>query len=102
MPLDLHVFLPEAEFLACRDTQLFAHEINARNHFGDRVFHLQACVHLNEVELAVLVEEFEGACASIADLLAGRDAGRTDSIALLFGNARRRRLLDHFLMPALH
>ena len=63
---------------------------------------LQARVHLDEVELAVLVEELDRAGAAIVELLHG--AWRTivaDLLALLGVEGRRGRLLPDLLVPAL-
>jgi ABC-type phosphate/phosphonate transport system ATPase subunit len=35
------------------------HQIDAGDHLGDRMLHLQAGVHFDEVELAVFIEEFD-------------------------------------------
>jgi hypothetical protein len=43
-------------------------QIDPGDRLGDRMLHLQAGVHLDEVELAVLVEELDGARAAIAQL----------------------------------
>jgi hypothetical protein len=48
--------------------------------FGHRVLHLHAGVHLDEIELAVLVQEFEGAGAAVPDLLAGGHAALADPL----------------------
>jgi hypothetical protein len=47
---------------------------------GHRVLDLHAGVHLDEVELAVLVQELEGAGAAVADLAAGRGAAVADAL----------------------
>ncbi len=61
---------------------------------GHRVLDLDARVHLDEVELAVLVQELHGAGTAIADALAGVDAQQADGLALLGGNAGRGRFFD--------
>jgi hypothetical protein len=63
---------------------------------------LDAGVHLDEVELAILIEKLEGARAAIADPLAGVHAGLADAAALRRRDAGRGRFLDDFLMAALH
>src|SRR5580765_1571037 len=68
---DLDVALLDRELFAARDQQLFAHEIDAGDHLGDRMLDLDARVHLDEVEAAVLVEELERTRAAIADADAG-------------------------------
>ena len=54
---------------------------------------LQAGVHLDEVELAVLVEELHGAGAAIAELAHGRGRQLADPAALLGVEGRRGALL---------
>ena len=58
------------------DADLLAHEVEAGDHLGHGMLDLEARVHLDEIELAVLVEEFDGADAEIAELAhrAGDDA----------------------------
>ena len=63
---------------------------------------LDAGVHLDEVEAAVLVEELEGAGAAVADADAGFDADLADLGALLRRDARRGCFFDHLLVAALH
>ena len=46
---------------------LLVDEIDAGDHLGDGMLDLDAGVHLDEVELAVLVEELDGADADIAE-----------------------------------
>ena len=69
--------------LARRDQQLRLHEIDAGDQLRDRMLHLDARVHLDEVELAVLVQELERAGASIAHRAAGFDAALAHDPALL-------------------
>jgi hypothetical protein len=54
------------------------------------------------IELAVLVEEFEGAGAAVADLAAGVGAALADAVAQLGGQFGRRRFLDDLLVAPLH
>ena len=68
---------------------------------GDRVLHLEAGVHLEEVELAVLVEELDGAGVVVAAGLRDLDGGRAHGLADLVGEVGRRALLDQLLVPAL-
>ena len=54
--------------LAERNPQLPLHEIDPRHHLRDRMLDLQPRVHLEEIELAVLVEqELDGAGVRVAD-----------------------------------
>ena len=93
----------EIEALAARDADLPAHEIDAGHHLGDRVLDLQARVHLEEVEPAVLVEqELDRAGVGVADR--SRDGGRRrrHRRAQRRRHGERRRLLDDFLMTPLN
>ena len=47
--------------------------------FGDRMLDLQPRVHLDEIELVVLIEELERAGAAIADLAAGFRSALADA-----------------------
>ncbi len=66
--VEADVLLCEAERSAGGDPDHLAHQIDAADHLGHRMLDLQAGVHLDEVELAVLVQELEGADAAIAEL----------------------------------
>ena len=72
------------------------------DHLGHWVFHLQACVHLHEVELVIsgVKDEFYGTSVNIADSFGSLYCGLTDLCADLLSNLRRS-LLDHLLMTAL-
>ena len=66
MPVAADVLLGEVERLARGDADLPGDEVEAGDQLGDRVLHLEAGVHLEEVELAVLVEELDGAGVVVA------------------------------------
>src|SRR5580700_3247466 len=68
------VRLRDRQRLAPRDADLLLDDVYPRRHLGDWMLHLNARVHFDEEELSVLVEEFEGAGAAIADPPAGLDA----------------------------
>ena len=92
----------EVEPFAARDADLPTHQIDAGHHFGDWVLDLQAGVHFEEVELAVLVEqEFDGAGVGVADAARDGRGRRGDGLSQRRGHGRRRRLFDHFLMATL-
>jgi hypothetical protein len=76
---ELDVALAEPELLAGGDADLRLHDVDAGDQLGHRVLDLHPRVHLDEVELAVLVEEFEGAGAAVADLAAGFGAAFADA-----------------------
>ena len=60
------------------DADLLDDQVEPGDHLGHRMLHLQARVHLDEVELAVLVEELDGAGAAVLELLHGRGDGGAD------------------------
>jgi hypothetical protein len=66
MAVDLHVGLREGQRLARCDAQLQLDEVDVGDQLGDRVLDLQAGVHLQVEELAVLVEELDGAGVDVA------------------------------------
>ena len=63
---------------------------------------LHAGVHLNEIELAVFVEKFEGARTPVIDLLASGHATLADLLDQFARDAWRRGFFDHFLVTPLH
>ena len=65
---EFDVRLGVAERLAGGDADLLAHQIDAADHLGHRMLDLQPRVHLDEGELAVLVEELERAGVAVAEL----------------------------------
>ena len=95
-------FWRNSELLAGGDANLFLHDIDAGDQFRHRMLDLHARVHFDEIELVVLVQEFERARAEIAHLLAGVGAAVADAVDQTARDARRRRFLDHLLVAALH
>ena len=69
--------------LARRDEQLRLDDVDAGHEFGDRMLDLHAGVHLDEVELVVLIEELERAGVAVADFAAGPGAALAHGLALL-------------------
>ncbi len=70
--VEFHVLLLHRKLRAIGDADLFAHKINAGDHLRDRMLDLQARVHFDEIEFAVLVEILDGADTEIAKLLESR------------------------------
>ena len=61
------------ELLAGGNADLRLDQVHVGDHLGDRMFHLNARVHLDEVERAVLVhQELDRAGIGVADLAAAR------------------------------
>ena len=81
------VLLAVAERLAGGDADLLGDDVDARQHLGHRVLDLDAAVDLDEVEVAVAVEqELERAHVLVAGLDDGANGGLAERLA-----ARRRR-----------
>ena len=103
------VVLPDGEFLAGGDAHLPFDEVDAGDHLGDRVFDLQAGVHLHKEELVRGVvgdQELHGAGAGVVDAARGVAGGLAetgpDVRAVGQGFQQRRGcLLDDLLVPAL-
>ena len=83
------------------DADLLVHEVDAGDRLGDRMLHLQAGVHLDEVELAVLVEELDRAGAAIFQLAHGVGADFADLHPLLDVERRGVGLFPDLLVAAL-
>ncbi len=99
--VDLEVLLPELHGEPGGHADLFTDEVDAEDAFGHRVFDLQAGVHLDEVELAVLVEELDGPRADVVD---GGDGVRADLADAGAGGGVDRGaggFLEHLLVAAL-
>ena len=96
------VALAERQLLTGGHHDLRAHDVNARDPLCQRMFHLHAGVHLDEIELAVFVQKLESARIAIADFLAGAHAAVANALNQATRNARCRRLFNHLLVAALH
>src|SRR5690606_8959056 len=53
MAAELHIALTQREFFAGCNTDLLLHQIDTRDHLGDRMLDLNTGIHFNEVEFAV-------------------------------------------------
>src|SRR5258708_38957409 len=95
------VALHEVELAAGGDADLLQDEIDVGDLLGHRMLDLDARVHLDEVEGAVLVQELDGADAEIAEVAHGLGHGLADHAA--GGGVERRRgaFLPDLLMAAL-
>jgi hypothetical protein len=63
MALDDDVLLLDRERQARSDPDLLVDEVDPGDHLGDRMLDLDSGVHLDEIELAILVEELDRAGA---------------------------------------
>ena len=98
---EFDVLLRDRQLAAGGDADLLEHEIDAGDHLGHRMLDLDARVHLDEIELAVLVEEFDGADAEIFQLAHRLGDDLADLVAR--GDVERGRgaFLQHLLVAAL-
>ena len=69
MAVERDVLLREGQRRAGGDADLLVHEVDPGDHLGDRMLDLDAGVHLDEVEFAVLVQELHRSRADIAQFL---------------------------------
>src|SRR5260221_8069118 len=83
MAAKIDILLPERKFFAGCDQYLGLDDVYSRDHFGDRMFHLHARVHFDEIELASFVEELEGSRPAVADFAACVRTAFADAHALL-------------------
>ena len=95
------LLLGQRQALAGGDAQLLGHEVDAVDELGHRVLDLQARVHLQEVELAVAIDELDGAGVDVADRLRRGHRRLAHARARRGVDDRRRRLLDDLLVAAL-
>ena len=100
--VQLHVVLPDRQLLARRDADHLLDEVDAGHEFGYRMLDLQPGVHLEEIEVAVLVDdELDRAGALVIDGLRQRHRLPAHGAARLLVDERRRRLLHDLLVAPL-
>src|SRR4051812_8284050 len=96
------VALSQRELVARGNADLFLHDVDPGDQLRHRVLDLQARVHLDEVELVVLVEKFERPRTAVADLPTCIRRALSDARQGTLGNAWRRRFFYDLLVPSLH
>src|SRR5258708_25444249 len=99
---NLDVVLRHRQPLAGGDADLLLDDVDTGDHLGHRMLDLDACIHLDEVELAFFVEVLESTGTAVADLAAGLDTALADTRALLRRELGCRGLLHDLLVPSLH
>ena len=99
--LGAHLLLAHRQRLARGDPDLPLDQVDPGDRLGDRMLDLEAGVHLEEEELAVLVDELDGAGVVVADRLRRVDRGGAHRVLDPVGQARRGGLLDQLLVAAL-
>ena len=93
--------LRHRQTLARGDANLPFDQVDAGDHLGDRMLDLQSGVHLQEEELAVLIDELNGACVEVADSFGSLDRRVAHRRFDAIGQARRRSLFHELLVATL-
>ena len=93
--------LRRRQFAAGGDPDLLQHEVDVGDHLGDGMLDLDAGIHLDEIEFAVLIEKFDGADAEIFHLPHRLGAGRADLCARRGAKNRRGAFLPDLLVAPL-
>src|SRR3546814_3989347 len=93
------VFMFDRQPRAARDADLFADEVEAGDHLGNRMLDLDASVHLDEEKLAIFPQELDRASAEIANRRHHIDANAAHARALPAREHRRRGFCEPFLLP---
>ena len=93
--------LRHRQLLAAGHADLPLDEIDAGDHFAHRVLHLQTRVHLEEEELAVLIDEFDRAGVEVTNGLGCLHGGFAHCIFHAIGQRRSRSLFDELLVTTL-
>ena len=100
--VEADILLAEGERLACRHTQHLLHEVQPGDHLRHRMFHLEAGVHLQEVEIALTVhDELDRAGRAVVDGAGERHGAGAHFLAERLVDERARAFLDHLLVAAL-
>ncbi len=101
--VDSDAVLTYPQPLTLGDRELFRDEIEPCDRFRNRMLDLDACVHLEKIELLShpVHEKFDGAGASIAQPLGEPDRGFMHRRPQLGRQIRRGGFFDQFLIPPL-
>ncbi|VVN48501.1 hypothetical protein PS639_06045 [Pseudomonas fluorescens] len=98
-----HLILGHRQRFTARHANLPGHQVEAGDGFGDRVFDLQAGVHLHEEELAAGIQQkFHGTGTDVPDGLGRTHRGFAHGTPQFRAQARGGCFLDDFLMPTLN
>ena len=98
-----YVLLAEGKGLTRGYADLLFHQVHTADFLCDRMFHLEAGVHFEEIEILPAVhEEFYGPGSHIAHVPCRCHCRLSHSLAGGIVYERTRTLLHDFLMPALH
>ena len=102
MPGENHIALVEAARLSGCHSQLLFHQVEAGDHLGHRVLHLETGVHFQVVELAVLVEKLHRPGVGIPTTLGHRHGRFAHCGPYRLGQVGCGGVLIEFLMAALY
>ena len=98
-----NIFLLHAETFTGGYLNLSLYEVETGNFLSYRVLDLNTCIHLHEVEIAVLVnEELYSSRVIVSALFCRSDSCLTHFLSELAVNYRTRALLKYLLITALH
>ena len=98
---DSDIILRDRERRAGRNLDLLIDDVDSGDHFGDRMLDLDPCIHLNEEELPVLVQELDRSSADVAQLSHRLGDNSADALALFRVQSRGGAFLPNFLVAAL-
>ena len=101
MATELDLGLRDRQLAAGGDADLLQHEIDPGDHLGDRMLDLDARVHLDEIELAILVKKLDRADAEVLQLAHGLGDDLADLVTRDDVERGRGAFLHHLLMAAL-
>ena len=101
MAVQPDLILLQRQLFAEGDAQLPFDEIDTGDQLGHGMLDLQTRVHLDEEHVLAVGDELDGAGADIVHRAGRLSRGGADRLALLGIERRRRRFLDHLLMPPL-
>jgi hypothetical protein len=99
--LEHDIVLGERQRRAGRDADLLSHQIDPRDHFGHWMLDLEPGVHLDEVELPILIQKLDGPDAKIAKLANGVRHHFADGVALAGVECRGGGFFPDFLVTPL-
>src|ERR1700736_5788525 len=97
-----HIILPEGQRMTGRDGELLCDQIQSSRHLRHRMLNLQPRIHLEEIELAAPVDEFNGSGILVSGCPRDPCGGLADGLAEVCRERRRRRFLDDLLETPLH
>src|SRR4029079_5394245 len=99
----LHILLLDGELLASGDLEHLLDEVEPGDKLGDGMLDLKPGIHLEEIEIALLVDdELDGPRRIVADRFGKRYRLSTHRRARLGVDERARRLLYDLLVPSLY